>query len=52
MGRRAIFMRDVTVFGNLVLAIIRVCEGEELNEVIESFQDRKTREELRYSLPW
>lgn len=52
MGRRAIFMRDVTVFGNLVLTIIRVCEGEELNEVIESFHDRKTREELRYSLPW
>jgi hypothetical protein len=52
MGRRAIFLRDISVFGNLVLTLIRVSEGEDLHKVIDSFQDMKTRKELKYSLPW
>lgn len=50
MGRRAIFMDDHKEFGNLILAIIRVNEGEDVDEVIASFQTPNSKMSLEYSL--
>ena len=50
MGRKALFMDDHKQFGNLILSIIRVNEGEDVDDVIASFQDKTTQQSLEYSL--
>lgn len=51
LGRRALFMRDHKQFANIVLAATRISEGEDREDVIASFQDKATRDELEFVFP-
>lgn len=49
MGKRAIFMDDHKEFGNIILSTIRINEGEDVDDVIGSFQDKRTKDSLTYA---
>lgn len=50
IGKRAIHLNDYTALSEVITSVIRVSEGADPEDVIKSWQDKKTRKAVRYAL--
>lgn len=50
LGKRAIRLNDYKKLSDVIVSVIRVNEGEDPDQVIDSFQDSATKETVRHAL--
>jgi hypothetical protein len=50
MGDHVIYCKDYTRISEIILAVIRVNEGENPEDVISSYQDKSIQDVVRHAL--